>query len=192
MITVNKLSTAPHEEAQDLNTLTGGYNDFPAGWKEITAAEFAKKHYVSGDISYIEVRQMVDRTSGKPFFSSKMTQGTLFHNDTGGGFAIVCDSHKGTSKFFSFDCADKLQKTFEALPVVSDSTWAGRSGSSIPHRGITDFSRTIEFERELTPWELKMVKMWVDRDKPGWTPMHCSKMIDDRSYRFSTTMDSSD
>lgn len=79
--------------------------------------------------------------------------------------------------------------------VLEDSGWEMNKESSIPSRGITDYERTIKFDHELSPAELKDIRNWLAKNEcPGWTGVFGGKLIElpGHVYEFSTTWDSSD
>lgn len=76
--------------------------------------------------------------------------------------------------------------------IISDSKWEVNKDTSRPHRGITDYERTIRFKYEPKSAELVTAILdMVDDKKPGWTPTNILK-ITPTTWRFSCTFDSSD
>lgn len=74
--------------------------------------------------------------------------------------------------------------------ILSDAGWE-TSKSSIPHRGIYDYDRVIVAKYSLSEEQQKSLYCFVDKNKPGWTPLVMRK-VSDRVFHFSTTFDSSD
>jgi len=93
------------------------------------------------------------------------------------------------------NCEQRLQelrKEVEKLTIVTDGGWNMNEATSRPIRGIRDYDRVIQFERNLSSEELKTFGEFLQRDKcPGWTGIH-SKHLGEGKYQFSTTWDSSD
>lgn len=91
------------------------------------------------------------------------------------------------------DCAKRLAQLdsqISDLPLLKDGGWKRAGG--LPHRGITDYARIMEFSRELTPDELGLLREWLRRkDCPGWTGVRVAPYGGGK-YRFTTTWDSSD
>lgn len=84
----------------------------------------------------------------------------------------------------------QLEVEIAKLPLVKDGGW-GRAGG-LPHRGITDYARTMEFSRDLTQEELGLLREWLQRkDCPGWTGVRAAHYSEGQ-YGFTTTWDSSD
>lgn len=83
--------------------LTGRYNEFPPGWREIDAAEFARSRHFMFVPVLVEYRQMMrpfgeqDTSKDKPAVSTH-----LFWQQNGTGFAIVEDFWARTIKFYTF------------------------------------------------------------------------------------------
>lgn len=76
---------------------------------------------------------------------------------------------------------------------VSDSGWILNKETSNPGRGIRDYDRTVSFKEELTMKQLSEVFAWLERNHcPGWTGINGKKLDPYNTYKFSTTMDSSD
>lgn len=180
-----------------------GYNDPPFNFKPLTEEQFAQSGFRSQGIAAIEFRQM--------FVNGKMVEARLFWFADGTGVAISSDYWKGKVQYFSFGCNHHFEsKTLGANRkqhcdkcntdvyeswmdlVKSDSGWSMDEGSSIPHRGIRDYNRTIAFSRELTDSERNKVVIFLKKvDCPGWTGVGSSHG-GDGVYRFRTTYDSSD
>lgn len=83
--------------------LNGRYNDFPPGWREIDAAEFAKSRHFMFCPVLVEFRQMMrpfgetDTTKDVPHVSAY-----LYWQQNGTGYAVVNDYWAGTVKFYTF------------------------------------------------------------------------------------------
>lgn len=81
---------------------------------------------------------------------------------------------------------------FRGIGVVEDSGWFFNDATSMPHRGISDYNRIIEFTRPITAGEMKEIKEWLSTNNcPGWTGIH-GWQVKDGKYKFTTTWDSSD
>lgn len=175
------------EERKALEELLGHYNDFPPGWIELTAEQFAKSQLLGNAVVCLEHRQLMRPKELLPPRISYVNA-HLYYTGNGIGYALA--TYDGTVKFFKFDALDRIKGIVGALPKVSDSGWVTQSSSN-PRRGIMDYQRTIEFARALTEREWELVKMFLARDNcPGWTGI--SSHAVGKSYIFSTTYDSSD
>jgi len=179
------------EELKKIRELTGNYNDFPPGWKELTEREFAESQcLLNREILCVEFRQM-NRPFGSNDCQSRYTSAQLLHQPNGIGFALSSDFFTGKVKFFKFDSFEIIKESFSSLPVVDDSGW-DMLGSSRPRYGIKHYGREIRFERELTEEELATVKLFLVRANcPGWTGINIQKR-DETTFYFTTTYDSSD
>ncbi len=187
---MHKITQATANEIRRHKELFGNFNDFPPGWIEISEAEFARSGFGKSSIEFIEYRQMM--------YPKHMVKkggnvtANLFFIGNGVGYSIVQDYWDKSVKFFKFDCIDVLGDIFASLPITNDTGWNMNKNSSIPHRGIRDYDRTIEFDRDLTEEEMDLVKQFLARDDcPGWTGVH-SMRLKSGVYRFHTTWDSSD
>lgn len=78
----------------------GGFNDFPPGWKEIDAKEFAKSPHFGFNPDLREYRQML-RSKEFEHAGCCVTTHLYFYFD-GRGYALVNDFWEGTVKFFMF------------------------------------------------------------------------------------------
>jgi hypothetical protein len=74
----------------------GAFNDYPPGWRELTAAEFARSSFFTYQTTMVEYRQM----HGEGTYRSAHLN--WMHDNT--GFAIVNDFWEGTIKYFMFGC----------------------------------------------------------------------------------------
>lgn len=173
-------------EVQLAKEILGGFNQFPPGWEEIPMEEYVK--LCSGPFlpTYLDYRQMwLDKLKG-PCVSAILQ----IHRDFS-GFALIPDHMDQTLAFYKFDGFKKLKEMFKDLPILSDTGWELDKRTSLIHRGITDFNRSITFERTLTDKELCLVKIYLLRDNcPGWTGI--ATYINGNIYMFRTTYDSSD
>ena len=80
---------------------------------------------------------------------------------------------------------------------IADSGWILNNKTSIPHRGILDFDRTVTFTSPLSNEELDNVCEWLRTNQcPGWTGVRVhheyTRRCDPGTYVFYTTHDSSD
>ncbi len=80
---------------------------------------------------------------------------------------------------------------------ITDRGWIFNQETSIVHRGILDYYRTVSFPNPLTESELRTVCDWLSTNKcPGWTGVrvHHGETKDKPAgtYVFCTTYDSSD
>jgi hypothetical protein len=189
---IHKLVLGDKNDEQLVEFMTGRYNDFPPGWKEISQEEFVKKKYSEIVPTFVEGRYMLP--AGNDRLKKEGTHATLFHLPNGVGYAFVCErkgydkNQTNTMKFYEFDIFEKLKKWFNVL-IANDSGWKGSGG--IPHRGINDFARVISFNRTLSERDMHLVKMYLARDNcPGWTGIF-SRQNADTTYTFTTTWDSS-
>lgn len=168
---------------------SGGYNDFPQGWCEVSAEEFAKSQLLSINVIFTEYRQMLrpnEHTTG-PCISANLS-----HFSNGGGYAIVSDYHSGRVRFYKFNCLDKLIELYGGLGALEDSGWLLNESTSSVHRGIRNYNRIIRFDRELNDLEHKLLVTYLAAHHcPGWTGISSSKVGTNR-YSFSSTYDSSD
>jgi hypothetical protein len=93
------------------------------------------------------------------------------------------------------DCEARLavlEKTANALPLLEDSGWSLDERTSIPIRGIRDYSRKMVFGRSLSSEEMDDLREWLQRKEcPGWTGISV-RSEGQGSYMFRTTWDSSD
>jgi hypothetical protein len=185
-----KLVKASSDEIDKHKELFGGFNDFPPKWSEMSEKEFARSGFGKSRVEYIEYRQMmypkhlVGKGGNIPAY--------LFFIGDGIGYAVVQDYWDSSVRFFKFDCIDILEDFFSNLPILNDTQWNMNKTSSIPQRGIRDYSRTIEFDRDLTSEELNLLKQFLARDGcPGWTGVR-SIRLKTGVYKFNTTWDSSD
>lgn len=107
--------------------------------------------------------------------------------------AIMCRHYDNDPPARTCDCETRLamlDRHVAELPLVQDSGWKTTGG--LPHRGITDFGRTMRFARDLTPEETDLLREWLQRkDCPGWTGIRM-RNCGDGEYGFTTTWDSSD
>lgn len=87
-----------------------------------------------------------------------------------------------------------LEDFVSPVKILEDSGWSMNTRSSIPHRGIRDYDRTIKFERKPSQTELAVIIEWLKKYKcPGWTGVGCRVASEHlHLYHFSTTYDSSD
>ncbi|RLC12700.1 MAG: hypothetical protein DRI24_17005, partial [Deltaproteobacteria bacterium] len=91
------------------------------------------------------------------------------------------------------DSADRINEIKSSLEesgllVIADNGWRGRSGG----RCITDYSREVTFNREVTDEELCLYREMLSLDScPGYTGVLYRKLSVSQ-FSFSTTMDSSD
>ncbi len=70
---------------------------------------------------------------------------------------------------------------------TSDTGWSGRKAG----RCITDYTRSLTFERELTAEELSALRAWLDGDRcPGNFGVHLR--ASGATVTATTTLDSSD
>lgn len=91
-----------------------------------------------------------------------------------------------------------LLQEFKDLVVV-DTGWQDAS-TSIHNRGLHDYKRDVVFSRLPTEVELGTVIQWLTvTNCPGWTGVRARHLVLNPSeargqptYRFTTTMDSSD
>lgn len=75
------------------------------------------------------------------------------------------------------------------MKIKEQSEW--KVTLSWPHRGITDYEKTIDFEVEPDVDQLKdLIKELQTNNCPGWTPIQFRK--DNSKYFFFTSYDSSD
>ncbi len=108
-----------------------------------------------------------------------------------GRYNLSLASYQTPPIYKECDCADVIDKYISGLPTIAQDTGWGRVGG-IASRGIHDYERTIQFERELTTEERKTASDWLALDKcPGWTGVILC-FLGDRRYRCMTTWDSSD
>lgn len=105
----------------------------------------------------------------------------------------TCKHFDNTPPSHPCDCdvrLAELDKEIAKLPLEKDSGWMKAGG--LPHRGITDFARNMEFERDLTEEEMLTLREWLQRkDCPGWTGV-MKRTFGSGKYGFTTTWDSSD
>lgn len=91
---------------------------------------------------------------------------------------------------FCEEALDELRSPFESLPWIDCGAWKVCGG--LPHRGITDYERTLHLERDLTDDEKTTVTQYLQMNKcPGWTGVRLIWTSPGR-YRATTTWDSSD
>ncbi len=192
-------SEKKHVEHQGYYGKLAPYNVCPPGWEPLTAEEFAYQQCLRTP-AFIEFRQLRLNKDGTapPLdeFNRQLQSVQLFWTDRWSGYAMAYSWHKKEVYFYKFGFTDEqiTELTKEGLPaIVSDDNWGMDEGTSIPRRGIRDYNRTIEFERELTPDELASAKEWVGLVKcPGWTGVTVRHREGTTSYTFRTTYDSSD
>jgi len=82
--------------------LTGGYNDYPPGWRRITTKQFAQSKFFSFNPVWVETRQMLSKAPGA---KGSMTPAILHHYWDDTGVAMVHDYRKGTVYYYAFGCA---------------------------------------------------------------------------------------
>lgn len=80
----------------------GLYNDFPPGWRKITAGEFAQSLFFAFHPQVVEHRQMVTRNDDG--FTIGMTNATLFFFHENVGYAIVNDFWGKKITYYAFGC----------------------------------------------------------------------------------------
>lgn len=106
---------------------------------------------------------------------------------------VTCRHYDNLPPTHACNCAaalKELSKWFSALPTLDAGEW--KSCGGIPHRGITDFTRTLKFERDLAADELELLCEYLQRNKcPGWTGVRIRK-ASAGEYVATTTWDSSD
>lgn len=91
-----------------------------------------------------------------------------------------------------------LIETFKEL-IIEDTGWQDASTSN-HQRGLHDYQRDVRFAGPPNKEELAAVAKWLSENKcPGWTGVHHRHLIlefgeakGEPTYRFTTTMDSSD
>lgn len=99
----------------------GGFNSFPANWREVTAEELAG---ASGLMGYtpeaVEMRQMLDRVKNQTVMA------TLYHMADGTGWAmerVYWGPNKGF-RYYRFGCAHRMREITD--PAVLDQMEAPR------------------------------------------------------------------
>lgn len=188
------------------------FNYPPINLKEMTEQEFSKSAFHSARFDYIEHRQMIlkDDLSSGILGSGRLVPANLFWYNDDLGFAISSD-YMGKVRFFSFGCEHSLnEKSLQACDLLlckkcdgnihqdwmklieSDTGWLMNEKTSMPSRGIQDYDRVIKFSRTIVEDEQKKaMKFFQKVNCPGWTPVGCM-YLEDNKYRFRTTYDSSD
>lgn len=93
-----ELQYASKETASRLRELTGGFNEFPPQWREISEKEFVNRGFFHYMAQIIEYRQMLAKEK-----KEKLLCATLFHMPVPGeGFALAHQA--GELRFFAFGC----------------------------------------------------------------------------------------
>lgn len=100
------------KKAAETAKRTGGYNDFPPGWRKMTVDEFAKSIFFSQDPSFIENRQMLHKDPDGSFSRTQgpMVGAILYHFFDQTGIGIVSDYWKGTVSYFHFGCDHEFEQ----------------------------------------------------------------------------------
>jgi hypothetical protein len=181
------------EETQIYETIYGKFNECPPNFKEVSQEEFAEKfkYWDSWSAKFIEYRQMNKHMNGEKL--KKSVCGHLYFY-SGSGYCMIATGYNPTvMQFYLFDYRDSLKNWFESLDIVEkDSKWDMDKITSRPSRGIRDYDRMIIFKRKLTTSEWKyMMQYYNEIECPGWTGV-IPKKLNDLTYKFSTTYDSSD
>lgn len=161
----------------------------------------------------VDVEQYIDRKSHFPFpmlcrccachgYTSTYSHDHKENNDPNMAYYLalvefgysVCKRCDNYPPNHACDCDERfayLKQVVSTIKIKKDSLWVFNEQTSRPHRGLRDYSRKIEFEKDLTKDEMELFKEYLQKDNcPGWTPIWFKK--DGKVYTFSTTWDSSD
>lgn len=92
----------------------------------------------------------------------------------------------------------KKQSTATLKPVgpwpiiLEDDGWDHEVSTSIPQHGINDYQRIIKFEAKPTKQQVTALAWYLEQDHcPGWTGVKFY-YVNNNTWRFHTTWDSSD
>lgn len=189
-----------YSDKQGSVDFNGHYNKCPRGWKKVTEKEFVESQTL-GIPNFMEYRQVFVQNDYSPVpegdtnFNHKWIDVYLFWHDQFHGYGISTDYWKKSVHFFTFETSgDEFKEILKehVSAIQEDSGWNLNGHTSITYRGISDYDRTIKFEKDLSEDELKIVTGWLKNDKcPGYTGIYAKK-IGDGLYLFKTTWDSSD
>lgn len=84
---------------EEIRKCSGGVNDFPPHWREITEAEFARSEFFFHTPVFLEYRQMLPEDP-----KESVVCATLYHLSPGWGFSIVNEFWENKVRFFAFGC----------------------------------------------------------------------------------------
>lgn len=113
----------------------GTFNQYPPGWRELTAAEFAQSSFFTYQTEMVEYRQMHGQGAYQSAHLNWMNDNT--------GFAIVNDFWEGTIKFFRFGCEHEYgdpKPELERRQIRMFSTNHATYCIKCKHLAITDSS----------------------------------------------------
>lgn len=96
---IRELHDLSREDQDAWARKTGGFNDFPPNWREISEEVFAKSAHFTWTFVMTEHRQMLTPKRDVPCVSA-----TLLWQQDSTGYALVNDFWGGKVRYYTFGC----------------------------------------------------------------------------------------